>query len=325
MNLIPDPETRAAVLRHPVFLAGLAVVALLGITAAVLVIIDSARGGSAEEPKVIVEPKTATPGPRSKTAVAIGVVGRTKGVTSVRFAPGSSRAVLGTLPAGRDVQIDGRTSDSGWLRIIFPPNSELHGWIEADAVDITGDVESLVVATAEPPISVDLPTEPASRFTPGIEETPTETPTPDGSPTVGPPDLVVGTTPVITGGQLFVTVVNQGTGAATGDLVVAIFNPDGTQLLGGATVPGFTLGPGLSIDVGTGYQVTESQQLLIIVDPNGTIEETDNTNNQVLISVAVGDEPPPAPPGVAPQIAPQIAPTLTPVSSAPRLPSTVRP
>jgi hypothetical protein len=296
-------------------LAGVAVVALLGLTAGVLVVIDSARDSSANEPQVIVEPKTATPGPRSKTATAIGVSGRTKGVTAVRFAPGSRTQALGTLPAERDVQIDGRTEDDGWFRIIFPPNSELHGWVEADLLEITGDPSTLLVATAEPPIQVELPTEPASRFTPETEETPEETPTPEGTPAPGLPDLVVGTTPIITDGKLFVTVVNQGTGPATGDLVVAVFNPDGTALLGGATVPGFTLDAGLSINVGTGFDITENVTLLLVVDPNGDIEEADNTNNQIVVSIAVGN-PPAEPPGDGePPIDPQSlrTPTLPPL------------
>lgn len=302
MKFLPGPETRAAVVKHPVVLAGVAVVALLGLTAGVLVVIDSARDSSASEPQVVVEPKTATPGPRSKTATAIGISGRTNGVTAVHFSPGRTQ-VLGTLQANRDVQIDGRTSDDGWLRIIFPPNSELHGWVAADSLDITGDLLTLAVATAEPPIQVELPTEPASRFTPQPEETiAEESATPEGTPTPGgPPDLVVGTTPIISNGQLFVTVVNQGAGTMTGDLVVAIFNPDGTALLGGATLPAFTLEPGSSIDVGTGYQVTTNVSLLLVVDPNGDIEETDNTNNQIVVSIATGDPPPEEDPPVVPQ------------------------
>jgi subtilase family serine protease len=104
---------------------------------------------------------------------------------------------------------------------------------------------------------------------------------------------VVGETPVLSEGELFVTVVNQGTGTATADLVVAIFTMDGSQLLGGATLPGFTLEPGASIDIGTGYAVTETQTLLLIVDPNGDVEESDNTNNQITISIAVDEEPEP--------------------------------
>ena len=36
----------------------------------------------------------------------------------------------------------------------------LHGWIEATNLDMAGDAASLVVATAEPPVFVRLPTEP---------------------------------------------------------------------------------------------------------------------------------------------------------------------
>ncbi len=304
MRFLPGPETRSAVLKHPVILAGVAVVALLGLTAGVLVIIDSARDGTASGQQVIVETKTETPGPRSKTAIAIGVSGRTKGVTAVRFAPGQSTQVLGTLPSGRDVQIDGRTSDDGWFRIIFPPNSELHGWVESDQLDVTGDPLTLRVATAEPPIQVELPTEPASRFTPQIEETPEETPTPELTPLPGLPDLVVGSTPVISEGKLFVTVVNQGSGPMVGDLVVAVFNADGTALLGGATLPGFTLEAGLSIDVGTGFDVTDGT-LLLVVDPNGEIEEADNTNNQIVVAVTTGNPPPPPPGEEPPEVIPE--------------------
>lgn len=300
MKFLPGPETREAVLKHPLFLAGLAVVALLGITAGALIVVDSARNSSASEPRVVVEPKTATPGPRAKTATAIGVTGRTKGVTAVRFAPGSRTQVLGTLPAKTDVQIDGRTEDTGWYRIIFPPNSELHGWVDAELLEITGDPSTLAVATAEPPISVDLPTYPASRFTPSADETPEETPTPEVTAEPAElPDLVIGNDPSIVDGNLFVTVINQGTAAAEGDLVVAVFNADGTALLAGATLPGFRLEAGTSISVGTGYRVPESMTLLLVVDPNGDIVESDDTNNNALVAVSVAPEQPP--PFVTPQ------------------------
>ena len=295
MKFFPGPATREAVVRHPFVLAGLAVVALLGLTAAVLILIDSARGEDEPGQQVGIEPReTQTAGPVSKTAVARGVVGRTNTTTSVRRAPGEL-VVLGTIPRNTDVTIDGRSEESNWLRIIFPANSERHGWVEADNVDITGNVESLAVATPEPVVVVDLPTtDPNLELTPADTPVPeaTEDPDPTATPDTGLPDLVVGTTPILTDGLLFITVVNQGTGIAEGDFVVAIFDVDGTTLLGGSTLNGFSLGPGLSIDIGTGYEVTENQSLLLIVDPNGEIEESDNTNNQISVSIVVGDDPP---------------------------------
>ncbi|TAK57292.1 MAG: hypothetical protein EPO22_12465, partial [Dehalococcoidia bacterium] len=188
---------------------------------------------------------------------------------------------------------DGRSTDTKWYRIIFPPDSELHGWVSAEFLDIVGDPSTLVVATAEPPVVVDLPTEPPEVLTAAALQ---RTPTPDTSITPTPtvddqlPDLVIGTTPTLVDGKLFVTVVNQGKGEAQGDLVVGVFTSDGSQLLGGATLPEFKLEPGRSIDVGTGYLVAENQTLLLIVDPNGTIQETDDTNNRTSVSISVGGE-----------------------------------
>ncbi len=285
--------------RHPFFLAGLAVVALLGLTAGTLVVVDSARGGGSNSstPPVVVAPiSTSTIGPTSMTATAEGVTGTANDILTVLSAPGS-RTAVGTLAMGDEVVIDGRTTDSNWYRIIFPPLSELHGWIEATSVTVTGDPSTLVVATAEPPVYVEVPTTPPDVLTARAASlTPEESATPDVTATVSEaselPDLVIGTTPTISGGKLFVTVINQGQGDATGDIVVAVFNADGTKLLGGATLPAFTLQPGRSIDIGTGYEVTQNQTLLLIVDPNGDIAETDDTNNRATVSIAVGNPPP---------------------------------
>jgi|CXWL01.1.fsa_nt_gi hypothetical protein len=296
MSVFTSPEARAAVVRHPFFLAGLSVVGLLGLTAGALVLFESVRGGSnAGSPTVVVGPAgTSTIGPVSKTASASGVLGTTKRVTTVRTAPGETSPVRGTLPSARDVEIDGRTTDAKWFRIVFPPESELHGWVNADDLEISGNPSALVIATAEPPAIVVLPTEPPAVLT-AVAETqialanssPTPTPTPD--PNSQLPDLVVGTVPVVNGDRLFVTVKNQGKGDAKGDLVVAVFNADASAIVGGATLPNFTLPAGRSIDVGTGFIVSESQTLLLIVDPNGTIEESDNSNNRITVAIAVGD------------------------------------
>jgi len=296
MKWLPGPETRAAVVSNPVFLAGLAVVVLLGLTAATLVVVDSVRGSSGGgTPAVAVQAMTTTtvtPGPVAETAAAGGVTGTTNRVAAVRQAPGPRTPVLGTLDINNDVVIDGRSADSKWLRVIFPPDSELHGWISADSLDLVGDPATLVVATAEPPVVVDLPTEPPAALTAAAAAQ--RTPTPETSVTPTPtvndqlPDLVVGTTATLVDGKLFVTVVNQGKGAAHGDLTVGVFSEDGSKLLGGATLPNFTLEAGRSIDVGTGYIVTENETLLIVVDPNGVIKETDETNNRTTIAISLG-------------------------------------
>ena len=298
MKWLPGPETRAAVVSNPVFLAGLAVVVLLGLTAATLVVVDSVRGSSGGgTPAVAVQAMTTTtvtPGPVAETAAAGGVTGTTNRVAAVRQAPGPRTPVLGTLDINNDVVIDGRSADSKWLRVIFPPDSELHGWISADSLDLVGDPATLVVATAEPPVVVDLPTEPPAALTAAAaaQRTPTPATSVTPTPTVNDqlPDLAVDTTPTLVDGKLFVTVVNQGKGAARGDLTVMVLTEDGSKVLGGATVP-VALDPGHSIDIGTGYTVTENQTLLIVINANGTIKESDdspNSNNRVTISISLG-------------------------------------
>ncbi len=193
---------------------------LLGLTAATLVVIDSVRSGSGGTPTVVVETATTTtPGPTARTATAAGVTGTTNRIAAVRSAPGPRTPVLGTLDKGDDVVIDGRTTDTKWYRIIFPPNSELHGWIDAELLDVIGNPATLVVATAEPPVVVELPTDSPSVLTAAAGQ---RTPTPDTSVTPTPtvddklPDLVIGTTPTLASGKLFVTVVNQGQGDGEG-------------------------------------------------------------------------------------------------------------
>lgn len=291
MKWLPAAETRAAVLKHPFVLAGFAVVALLGLIAAVLVVVDSVRGGDAAGvPTVAVASlTTSTIGPTAKTASAFGVVGTAKRVTTIRTAPGSRMPAFGTVNKGEDLVIDGRTTDATWYRVIFPPNSEEHGWVDATFLDVVGNPATLVIATAEPPVVVERPTSTrAERTAAAAPRTPTpEAPSP--TPTAAGddlPDLVIGTTPTLSKGKLFVTVVNQGKAPATGDLVVAVFNADRTKLLGGATLAAFTLQGGRSIDIGTGYDIVRSETLLLIVDPNGDIAETDDTNNSVTVAVA---------------------------------------
>jgi len=139
------------------------------------------------------------------------------------------------------------------------------------------------VAPTSPPV-----TEPPTTPTPS-ELTPTPSPTP-----LAPlPDLVISGT-VIAGGKLVVTVTNQGPGHLTSTMVeVSVFDLAGTGLLGSGSAGPITLTPGASIDVKTDYAIPASQtQLLIIVDPQGTIPETDDTNNRLTMAIGSGNVQP---------------------------------
>ena len=297
MQWLPNRETRAAVLKDPLFRAGLVVVTLLGVTAVGLVVADTIR--STGRPGITAvhgaPAQTATAGPTGTSTAASGVAGITRTTTAVRTAPGTSTPILGTLPIKTAVQIDGRTTNALWMRVVFPPkNGEgLHGWIDVANLDIVGDPASLVVATPDPPLAFSLPTEPSgaprsAAATPRPSGTRTATPTPTGIL----PDLVIGAAPALTGGKLFVTVLNQGKGDMHGDLVVAVFNHDGTKLLGGATLSKFTLAAGGRVAIDTGYIVAVDQSLVLVVDPGGNIAEANHANNRTTISFSIGNASP---------------------------------
>jgi subtilase family serine protease len=110
---------------------------------------------------------------------------------------------------------------------------------------------------------------------------------PTPTPSQALPDLVVGGT-LVSGGTLVVTVTNQGKGALKNATIeVGVFDATGAQLLKSASVTTQNLSAGASIDVQTGYvTVVGPDQVLVIVDPNGKIKESDDTNNRLLVSFA---------------------------------------
>ncbi len=153
------PLTWRRVFQHRLVLAGALTLAVLGVAAGVLTVLDSSQGATPLSGQVIAT-TTSTPEPVASAIAGRGLTGRTNRVSAVRTAPGPDMPVLGTLGANEVVDIDGRNTKGDWLRIVFPPNSPLHGWIEATMVDANGDVSALAVATPDPPPPISVPTTP---------------------------------------------------------------------------------------------------------------------------------------------------------------------
>jgi hypothetical protein len=61
----------------------------------------------------------------------------------LRVTPGTAGEVLFELPALALLTVIGRTEESAWLQVITP--SEHEGWVSADYVSVSGDVEALEV------------------------------------------------------------------------------------------------------------------------------------------------------------------------------------
>ncbi len=277
-------------MRHPVILAGFFVVIALGLIAGALTLIDSGRAPSPTS--VVAARPTATVAARAEVVPSIrsnGVAGTTARTTTVRAIPRSDVAALGTIPHDELVVIDGRTSDSKWLRIVFPPESSLHGWVDSSFVTIDGDASKLVVATAEPQPVVRVPTASAPYRASGgtsagavrVATAPAVAAT--AAPTISSSaaDLVIGGTD-IRGGKLTVTVINKGTAAYRGAITVSVTG--GRAGPGGGSLASVTIAPGQSTVVATGYVLSPSDRLQIAVAaPAG---ESNVSNNSTTIAFA---------------------------------------
>ncbi len=223
-----------------------------------------------------------------------GTTGTAKATVNVRSDPGNEFQALGVLRKGTEVEIVAKSEDEEWLQIVYPPRSNLRGWVLAESLDFDADLATLAIATPEQiPVPI-APTSSVSTESPttATPET-TTTPTPSVTPLPGLPDLVISGT-LISGGMLVVTVTNQGLGPLTQTAItVSVYDLAGSGVLGVGSSGTLTLDPGASIDVQTSYSISaEPAQLLLIADPEGTIPETDDTNNRLTLSISGGNSSP---------------------------------
>ena len=159
MRLLQVSGLLQSIARHRLLVAAASALGVLAVAAAGLTLLDSRTRPETLSGQVITIAPSA-PGVVTQTRETRGLVGRTNRISAVRTAPGSGSAVLGTLGAGETLQIDGRSPGGDWLRIVFPPDSPLHGWIDAKMVDLAGDLALVTVATPDPPVVVSVPTTP---------------------------------------------------------------------------------------------------------------------------------------------------------------------
>jgi uncharacterized protein YgiM (DUF1202 family) len=62
----------------------------------------------------------------------------------VRSAPNTDNSPLGTLAAGRQVEVVGKSADGDWLQIVWDNNQK--AWVAQDLLEITtGDATQLPV------------------------------------------------------------------------------------------------------------------------------------------------------------------------------------
>jgi hypothetical protein len=292
----PLRNSPTPLLHNPVAIGGLAAVAAVLVVVLAVVIIGGAASSSddSDTGAKIAPAAKATTKTQSDDRLD-GLTGKATRILNVRSGPDNNYEVLGLLLRGAEVRIVGQSEDGGWLQIEYPVHSNLRGWVIVGSLEVQGDLAGVPVATPESLPLADVPTYEAVP-TEWIDVTTTPesaiTVTPTSTPSLALPDLVVGGS-LVSGGVLIVTVTNQGTGALPGGSIeVAVFDDSGTTILSSSATAVESLDAGASIDIRTGYITFGGPpQVIVIVDPNGKIAESDDTNNQFTVTLGPVETP----------------------------------
>ncbi|HUS83018.1 MAG TPA: SH3 domain-containing protein, partial [Dehalococcoidia bacterium] len=260
--------------------------------AAIAVILTT--GGDGGDGSQSADSAPTTKSPTSAQAQPDGLDGLTGTATStlnVRTGPSNRYSAIGSLRRGAEVRIVGQSDDSEWLQIEYPARSNLHGWVIAGSLEVQGDLAEVPVATPDTMPMAEIPTYEAAATLPPLA-TPDITVTPTSTPATTLPDLAVGGS-LVSGSVLVVTVTNQGSGElAAAAIEVAVYDTAGAQQLDSTTLAVEALAAGASIDVKTGYvPFGGPDEVLVIVDPNGKISESDDTNNRLIVTFSSGSTP----------------------------------
>lgn len=102
----------------------------------------------------------------TETPVPVPVTIAVSDIVNVRSGPGKTKGVIAKLPKDTTATAVGRSEDSSWIQIQLPEKTDT-GWVSAEVVTVTGDLNTLPVI---------VPNEQAAP-TKASKPSPTETPT----------------------------------------------------------------------------------------------------------------------------------------------------
>jgi hypothetical protein len=211
----------------------------------------------------------------------VSIQGRVVADATLRAGPGETYNETGSLRAGGQVTITGKTRDATWL--LVQPAAGQPGWVRRAAVEPLDTLDLVPVREVTPT--------PTPTATPEATPTPAATPTP--SPAVTAPDFVPTDAVLASGGSVLrVTVSNVSNNAYSGPLVVAVGGavPQQERVVdvnlaanGGSTVIEFPVDP----------PITEGgRQVSVTVDPANIVREQREDNNSATIVLPAPAEAP---------------------------------
>lgn len=201
------------------------------------------------------------------------IKGRVVADTTLRSGPGEDFADVGTLKAGEEVTILGKSRSLEWL--LVEAGGQAGRWARRSAIDPLDTLDLVPTRDVTPT--------PGPTATNTAEPSPSPSPSPSASPSPGAnaPDFVPTNAVLINGGKtLKVTVSNTSNAAYSGPVVVAVGGGDvpvQEQVIdaklaasGGAAVVEFAVNPA----------ITETgKKAVITVDPKDAVRELREDNN----------------------------------------------
>jgi hypothetical protein len=198
------------------------------------------------------------------------IQGRVVADATLREGPGDTFAEAGSLRAGAQVTITGKTRDLAWL-LVQPPAGRA-GWVRRAAIEPLDTLDLVPVRDVTP---TPVPTATAT-----AEPSPTATVSPSPSPSANAPDFVPTNAVLGSGGAVLrVTVSNVSNNAYSGPLVVAVGGDVPQQELavnvnlpanGGSTVVEFPVTPPIT---------QPGKRAVVTVDPANIVREQREDNN----------------------------------------------
>lgn len=169
----------------------------------------------------------------------------------------------------------GRTEDATWLRVVYPPQSGLEGWVPR-ANFVTAGLPDLAAMPALAPEAVTS----AAGASAGDEGD-------------ALPDLTVASADVQPNGNLVVRITNEGRAPFAGRVGLQVSGADG-EILGVLDVDltERPLAPGRFASVNTGIQVRRTGLFVIEIDRANGVKESGEFNNvRRILLVGAGGIP----------------------------------
>jgi len=186
--------------------------------------------------------------------------------------PTRASELMAVIPGGREARVTGRTEDATWLRVVYPPQSSLEGWVPR-ANFVTEGMPDLASIPALAPEAIS--------GGPGA---------PAGNAGDTLPDLTIASADVQPNGQLAVRIANEGRAPFAGRVGLHVSGADG-EILGVLDIDltDRPLGPGRFASVNTGIEVRRTGLFVIEVDRANQVKEASETNNlRRLLLVGAG-------------------------------------